>query len=137
MTLGDIIAKVNAVRPSEYDKYDMTQWINEIEFTVTEQIVNRIENVETEFVPYSYDEDAERDLILPDQFCGVYRSYLMSKIDLSDNEIIRYNIDRDTFDAEWSAAAGYYRRRYFPKGHRLHAERSLMIKETDNETSEI
>ncbi len=148
MTLGTLISKVTLLRPSEYDKDELTQWVNEVEFMAYDQVIGMAEPefslgmiagkdpvtvtpvqpgdssenpiipvliTKKEYTPYEYDRDVERVLLIPDQFSGVYTSYLFSKIDFHNAEIERYNLDASMFSSEWAAYAGWYRRTHMPK----------------------
>lgn len=119
MTLSEVIAKVQELKPSEYDKVELTQWVNEVEFMAVDQVINRAEpkpgETDTEYKAYDYELDAERELLIPDQFSDCYISYLFSKIDFNNAEIERYNLDAAQFEAEWQAYAAWYRRSHFPR----------------------
>lgn len=148
MTLGTLISKVTLLRPSEYDKDELTQWVNEVEFMAYDQVIGMAEPLfppgmiaakdpvtgypvkpgdETsptpppeppkpqEYEPYEYSRDVDKTLMIPDQFNGVYTSYLFSKIDFNNAEIDRYNLDATMFSSEWAAYAGWYRRTHRPK----------------------
>lgn len=115
MKLAELIARVENIRPSEYDKTDLTQWVNEVEFMALDQVINRAEGADITFKPYDYEMDAEKELMIPDQFNGVYTTYLCAKIDLHNAEIERGNLDSTMFDAEWKAYAYWYRRTHKPK----------------------
>lgn len=43
MTLGTLISKVTLLRPSEYDKDELTQWVNEVEFMAYDQVIGMAE----------------------------------------------------------------------------------------------
>lgn len=43
MTLGELIGKVTLLRPSEYDKDELTQWVNEVEFMAYDQVIGMAE----------------------------------------------------------------------------------------------
>lgn len=149
MTLGTLIGKVTLLRPSEYDKDELTQWVNEVEFMAYDQVIGMAEppfpptmiaakdpvtvtptqpgdeetgttpppepSTPPEYEPYEYNRDADKVLLIPDQFNGVYTSYLFSKIDFNNAEIDRYNLDAAMFSSEWAAYAGWYRRTHKPK----------------------
>lgn len=148
MTLGTLISKITLLRPSEYDKDELTQWVNEVEFMAYDQVIGMAEppfppgmmaakNTVTvypvkpgdetsptppqeppkpqEYEPYEYSRDVDKTLMIPDQFNGVYTSYLFSKIDFNNAEIDRYNLDAAMFSSEWAAYAGWYRRTHRPK----------------------
>lgn len=146
MTLSELIAKVSQVRPSEYDKDDLTQWVNEVEFLAWDTVIGHAEHPRIpvgdpvtvragednykpdddrppkppKYRPYVYEVDAERQLLIPDQFNEVYTTYLFSKIDFNNAEIERYSMEQQMFEAEWQTYAAWYRRTHTPK--RLHHE---------------
>lgn len=41
MTLSECVAKVMQLRPSEFDKDDLTGWVNEVEFLAYDQVLSR------------------------------------------------------------------------------------------------
>lgn len=149
MTLGELIGKVTLLRPSEYDKDELTQWVNEVEFMAYDQVIGMAEPEKeaptqstvtvkrtevgdsangtaeaqpdnkppklAEYQPYEYSKDVDKILLIPNQFGGVYTSYLFSKIDFNNAEIDRYNLDAAMFSSEWAAYAGWYRRSHRPR----------------------
>jgi hypothetical protein len=118
MKLADVIAKVNNLRPSEYDKEQMTEWINEIEFQVVTQVINMAKDENISFEPLEYNNDADRDLLIPDAFASVYTSYLIGKIDYMNGESDRYAMDLTDYEAKWQDFAAWYRRTHMPKPFR-------------------
>lgn len=115
MTLGELISKVEMLNPSEYDKDELTQWVNEVEFMAVDQVFSKALGVGVDFKPYKYELDSEKELLVPDQFNGVYTTYISTKIDFNYKEIDRYNMDSVQFDAEWQAFASWYRRTHKPR----------------------
>jgi hypothetical protein len=176
MTLSKLVAKVNQLKPSEYDKDDITRWINQVEFLAFDQVIghadpmdpklrpllrppegvlrplsNGNEEVSTEtaestgdetvsstegytvlpgvdnshvrppvpepcpYRPYDYSIDAERELLIPDQFSDAYFYYVSAKIDFQNMEIDRYNAEAQAFENEFQQYAKWFRRTYRPK----------------------
>lgn len=142
MTLSELVAKINQLKPSEYDKDDITRWVNSLEFMVVDQVINKSEVLfipprpdpvivrpfednympdyiphptEYEFRPYVYAEDAERELLMPDQFSDAYIYYVSAKIDFQNMEIDRYNANSQAFENEFQEYAKWYRRTHKPK----------------------
>jgi hypothetical protein len=168
MTLSECIAKVQQLRPSEFDKDDLTGWLNEVEFLAYDQVISRAvlprprpmgppvtvvpdpigdepeepeeepteETTETEetsetseepeehippadrhyhYRPYNYSIDAERTLLIPDQFKSAYYTYLFAKQDFYLGEIDRYNAEALQFETEFQQFAKWFRRKYRPK----------------------
>lgn len=115
MKLAELIARAQSLKPSEYDKDEMTQWVNEVEFKAIDQVINRAKGNFLEYKPYKYELDADRELLIPDQFIGVYLAYISGNIDLHNAETDRYQLDAAQYDAEWNDYAAWYRRTYPPK----------------------
>ena len=115
MTLAEIIANVESNRGSQFDKDTLTGWINEIENKAYNQVINKAEGNDIEFVPYKYDLDAEKTLAIPDVHKDVYETYLYAKIDYTNNEIDAYNADANMHAAAWDDYAAEYRRAHMPK----------------------
>lgn len=169
MTLSEVIAKVMQLRPSEFDKDDLTRWLNEVEFLAYDQVISRAdihppempkpvftvtpepvsedgptEIIDDELVdadedteeeaeeeteeknippaapdfkyrPYDYSIDAEKVLLIPDQFSSAYMTYLFAKQDFFLGEIDRYNMEALQFETEFQQFAKWFRRTYRPK----------------------
>lgn len=115
MTLADLIAAVDLNKPNAYDKHIKTTWVNEVEFKVITEVLNRAEGVDIEFKPFEYDLDDMRELSLPAQFTDIYMMYLYAKIDFNNSEIGRYNNSVAMFEAAFSDFASYYKRTHKPK----------------------
>lgn len=122
MTLAEIIAYVDSIRPNAYDKDMMTGWINEIERQVWEQVISRaVPDEGTDPIeypgPYDYEMDAEKELLVDDTHKDVYVTYILSKMDYLNMELDRYNADAAMHQAAWDSYAAEYRRNHFPKTH--------------------
>jgi hypothetical protein len=115
MQLGQLIATIDTMKPNHYDKDLKTDWVNEIEFKIINQIYNRIKGNNKVYEPYKYDEDVEKDLTLPQQFNDVYLGYLAAKIDFMNAEYERYNNNVALFQAAFNDCAAWYKRSYNQK----------------------
>lgn len=119
MTLAEIIAYVDQVRPNAYDKDIMTGWVNEIERQVWEQVINRAEGAVDYPGLYVYDMDAEKPLLVDDSHKDVYVTYLLAQMDYANMEIDRYNVDSAMHQAAWDGYAAEYRRNHLPKSREV------------------
>ena len=115
MTLATLIARIQSLRPSQYDEVQLVDWINEVEAQVADEVINRAWADNVEFHPYDIAVDAERKLILPDEHCDVYLHYLAAKIDYWNGETDRYNNSAAMYAASWKSMASAYRRNHMPK----------------------
>lgn len=122
MTIAELIAYVDTIRPNAYDKDVMTGWLNEIERQVWEQIISRaVPEKGTDPIeyqgPYDYEMDAEKELLVDDTHKDVYVTYILSKMDYANMELDRYNADAAMHQAAWDSYAAEYRRNHLPKTH--------------------
>ena len=65
-----------------------------------------------EMEPYSYPEDAERQLIAQDRFCDVYVHYVLAKMHAADSEIDEYNNEVLLYEASYSDYAAWHIRNF-------------------------
>ena len=120
MTLAELIAHVDQIRPNAFDKDQKTGWINEIEHKIYEQVLNKaVGNTTTDPTPYSYDLNAETALLVDDVHKDVYATYILAQMDYANMEIDRYNADAAMHQAAWQTFAAEYRRNHLPKTHEL------------------
>lgn len=112
MKLKDMINQVIRLRGQQYDEDIMTGWINEIEAQAVEQVLNRAVGGVTEFEPYEWKKDQEKELLIPQRFQDVYLNYVFSKIDFMNQETERYNNDISMFEASWQEFMAWHIRNY-------------------------
>ena len=136
MTLAELIAEVDEVKPNQFAKEIKTRWLSEVESAVVEQILNRAlyEKEEERIRPdgttetitvwkpddvafdkYDYDTDQERELLVPDRFCDIYVNYLSAKIDYNNREFGSYQNCAAMYQASWNDFAAYWKRTHKPK----------------------
>lgn len=115
MTLGKLMELILSIRGQEYGEDIMTAWVNEIEAQALEEVINRAEGVDLEHVPYCYETDADRELLIPDRFLDVYMNYLYAKIDFNNQETERYNNDVVMWEAAWNKYQEWYKRSHKAK----------------------
>lgn len=127
MTIAEVIAMVDEIRPNQITKQTKTMWLSEIEHRVFDEVMSRgIDFCPLfQFQPFSYDGDDDTPLAVPDVYGDVYRAYLYSKIDLSLGEIDRYNNDVIMFQSAWQDYAAWYRRNHLPKERKYYGAVAL------------
>jgi len=120
MTLADLIAYVDQIRPNAFDKEQETGWVNEIEHKVYDQVINKaVGNITNDPTPYFYDQNAETELLVEDAHKAVYVTYLLAQMDYANMELDRYNADAAMHQAAWQEYAAEYRRNHMPRNHEL------------------
>lgn len=115
MKLSDIIAEVDENRPNQFDKDKKTGWVNEIEHKAVTEVISRAFWGSDAFTPYVYDRDSERELLIPDVHKDVYETYLYAKMDYTNGEIERYQVDAGMHQAAWDDYVKEFRRGHRPK----------------------
>ena len=120
MTLAELIAYVDNIRPNAFDKDVMTGWVNTIERQVYDQILSRAADYTGDtYGPYQYDLDAERELLVEDAHKDVYVTYILAQMDYAIMELDRFNADSAMHQAAWQEYAAEYRRNHIPRSHEL------------------
>ena len=129
MTIAELIAMVDEIRPNQISKQTKTMWLDEIENRVFDEVICRARDCCPFFAfkPYVYDLDDTTQLAAPDVYSDVYRTYLFSKIDVVLGEIDRYNNDAALFSAAWNDYAAWYRRNHYPKERRHHYGKAALF----------
>lgn len=103
--------KANMMSPRLKFKY-----LTEIEQLIHGEIVMKHEHTEEQEVKPVYTEESAPDteLIIPDPYSMLYVYWLMSKIDLQNQEDARYNVDRLHFDNAYNTMQDWYTREHMP-----------------------
>jgi hypothetical protein len=115
MTLGQLIAEIETVKPHQFPKETITRWLTEVENTAVEQIFNRVDGVDIHFEKFDYDMDHEKELQIPDHFADVYMTYVSAKIDYANREFGGYNNAVSMYQAAFDELAAYWKRTHKPK----------------------
>ena len=113
MTLKEVIAKIDELKPNDYLTSAKIDWINEVEGIVLEGIINKAEEIPEKFVPYSED-DYDKELKVEDPYSELYLKYVFAQIDFNNAEIQRYNNSVAMYNASFQRYASYYRRNHMP-----------------------
>lgn len=120
MTLAELIAYIDQIRPNAFDKDVETGWVNEIEHKVYDQVINKaVGNSKEDPTPYFYDLNAETTLLVEDAHKDVYVTYILAQMDYANMELDRFNADSAMHQAAWQEYAAEYRRNHIPRSHEL------------------
>lgn len=117
MTINEAIQIVDSLHPNAFSAEDKMRWLSELDGKIKEEIIDNHDGGEdTEFVPYI---DENEELLVNEPYAGLYITWLKSRIDFANNEVIRYNNTITTFNAEYTAFRNYYTRTHMPKGKKF------------------
>ena len=115
MTLGQLIAEIETIKPHEFPKETITRWITEVESTAVEQVFNHVEGTDIQFERYDYELDHEKEMQIPDRFADVYLNYAAAKIDYANREYGGYNNAVAMYQAAFEEFAAYWTRTHRQK----------------------
>lgn len=115
MKVSELMEDITVINGQQYDEKMIIGWLSEIEAQAVDQVINRAEGNNIVFMPYSVEEDMERELLIPERFRDVYSNYIRAKIDYMNQETERYNNDAAMFDASWKEYASWHIRNHMPK----------------------
>ena len=119
MTINDVIAQVQELKPNQISEEIMVRWISVLEGKIIDEIILTHELAEVvEFNGYSIN-DMETELLVPDTYANVYIFYVESMIDQANNEGARYANSKAMFENAWQDYANYYNRNNKPIGKPL------------------
>jgi hypothetical protein len=91
MTLSEAIAKADYSKPNIIPMTDKIDWINSLEFTIKNEIVDGREGAENiDFNGYN-EATLNRELIAPAPYSEMYVKWLEAQIDYRNDEIASYN----------------------------------------------
>ena len=116
MTLQEALDYTDAMKPNMMDRQLKVKYLTEIEQLIWGEIVMRHVHTEEQETKPVYTEETEpgTELIVPDPYSMVYVYWLMSKIDIQNQEDARYNIDRAHFENEYDTMSDWWTREHMP-----------------------
>ena len=116
MTLQEALDIADAMKPNMMDRQLKVKYLTEIEQLIWAEILMRHAHTpEQEVKPvYTEETDPGTVLIVPDPYSMVYVYWLMSKIDIQNQEDARYNIDRAHFENEYDTMSDWWTRTFMP-----------------------
>lgn len=116
MTIQDCIDIVDEMKPNMMSRALKVRYLSEIEGLIWDEIVTKHEHgPELNAKPaYTEETDVNTVLIVPDPYSMVYTYWMMSKIDIQNQEDARYNIDRQHFENAYDTMSDWWTREHMP-----------------------
>ena len=117
MTIQEALDIADEMKPNMMSPRLKFKYLTEIEQLIHDEIVMKHEHgPELEPKPvYTEESDGETELIVPDPYSMVYVYWLMSKIDIQNQEDGRYNIDRNHFENAYDTMSDWWTREHLPE----------------------
>ena len=116
MTLQEALDTVDEMKPNMMMRDLKIKYLSEIEQLIHDEIVMTHEHTAEEAAKPAYTENTDPGtvLIVPDPYSTVYIYWLMSKIDIQNQEDLRYNIDRTHFENAYNTMSDWWTRHKMP-----------------------
>ena len=116
LTIGNIIAYVDGIKPNTRTPEEKKQWLNDIDAMIMEDIIDTHEDSESvEFNGYNEETSDSQTLIVPAHYGrDLYSFYLMMKIDFVNAEYTKYNTNAALFQSAYDGFATYYHNQHMP-----------------------
>lgn len=117
MTIQDVIAHVDALKPNAYTTEDKIRWLNNIEMTIKAEILDTHEGSEAyaDFTGYNSETPLSTELIVGTPYDVLYERWIEMQIDIADGEIDRYQNTLALFSTAYSDFGRWYNRTHAPK----------------------
>lgn len=116
MTIQDAIEITDEMKPNMMSPRLKCKFLTEIEQLIHDEIVLRHEHPEEQHEKPVYTEDCDMltELMVPDPYSMVYVYWLMTKLDMQNQEDARYNIDRQHFENAYDTMSDWWTRNHVP-----------------------
>ena len=116
MNIQEALDMADAMKPNMMEREVKIRFLQELDGMIHDEIVMRHEHTAEEETAPAYDSDTPGDtqLIIPAPYDMFYIYWLMSKIDLLNMEMDKYNNDRALFESQYEQMSDWYTRTHMP-----------------------
>ena len=116
MTLQEALDVTDEMKPNMMRRDLKIKYLTEIEQLIHDEIIMTHEHTQEQETKPVYTEETEPEtvLIVPDPYSMLYVYWLMSKIDLQNLEMDKYNNDRALFENAYNTMHDWWNRTYMP-----------------------
>ena len=117
MTVGEIVAMVDKLKPNRFSAEEKYRWLTDIDGMIVRELIDTHEDspLTGAFAGYIPGRDDDVSLIVSAPYDGLYRWYLESQIDLANMEIGKYNNSKNMFNQAYLTYTDHYNRTHMPK----------------------
>lgn len=116
MTIQAALDMADQLKPNMMSRAAKILFLNEIEQMIHEELIMRHAHTQEEETKPEYDTDTDEgtELLIPSPYDMLYVYWIMSKIDLLNQELDKYNNDRALFENGYQQAADWINRTRMP-----------------------
>lgn len=105
MTISEVFADVDELKPNQYDDAIKIKWLNELEGRILRDVFQI-----NEFKPYNLSDDFDTELTVPEPYSNIYKLHIMLMIDYTNAEFTRYAQSLAMFNQAYQEYANYMNR---------------------------
>lgn len=109
--LGDIIARVDEIKPNAFSPEAKTEWLNECEGLVQTEVFLF---APVEIIRYRWPADRDKPLLAAAPHDKLYWAYLAAMIDFANGEYNKYQNTMQMFNASYGEFMRWYALNYRP-----------------------
>lgn len=117
MTINEAICAFRETHVSSFDDEILIRWLSELEYMAVDEVFLTHDGVPSRaasFCGYSFLNDRNAEMLIPEPFSQVYIDYLSMKSDIAVCDIQRYNNSAALFFNSYSGFADWYNRHHRP-----------------------
>lgn len=116
MKIQDAIDLADEMKPNMMSRETKIRFLNELDGMIHGEIVMKHEHTQAEEIKPEYDSDTDgsTELIVPAPYDMFYVYWLMTKIDLMNMEMDKYNNDRALFENGYEQMSDWWTRTRMP-----------------------
>ena len=116
MTLQEALDIADEMKPNMMRRDTKIKHLNDLEQMIFDEILMKHEHAEEQEVRPDYNDDSDPGtvLIVPDPYSKLYWMWLMARIDMQNQEDLRFNIDMTHFDTAYREMSDWWNRTYMP-----------------------
>lgn len=111
MTLSQVIAMTDEIKPNAFSNETKTAWVNEVEGMVQTEIFLL---APIEIIQYDYAADKDKQLLVYPPHDKLYGPYLQARIDFANGEYDKYTNTMQLFNSFWGEFMRWYADIYAP-----------------------
>ena len=121
MTIEQALKEANSLQGgNKYDEEIKIKWLSRADMLIANEIIRKHEDGKN-FIFKGYDENTpkETELLVPEPYCSLYVHWLISQINLHNQDYERYNSATTAFYAAYESYAEHYNREHMPIKHTI------------------
>lgn len=120
MKINEAIARINTLKPNTYTNAEKMKWLNEIDRTIKEQIIDTHEGGgDVAFEGYTDETPIDTVLLVPSPHDVLYLYWLEARVDYYNGEAKKYNNSIEMFNAAYEDYSRHYNRTHKPLGKKI------------------